>query len=448
MTNREEKNQLPLLSILKTWWPLAASWILMGMELPVLSAFVARLNDPKIHLAAYGGVVFPLALLIEAPIIMLLAASTALSKDWASYQKLRMYMLGSGAALTALHIFVAFTPFYYTVVGGLIGAPEEIIEPARIGLMIMTPWTWSIAYRRFNQGILIRFGHSGTIGIGTGIRLGVDAIVLITGLIVHDIPGIIVATSAVAAGVVAEALYVGLRVQPILRTKLKSAPVVEPALTYRAFAKFYTPLALTSLMMLIVQPLGSAALSRMPRALDSLAVWPVVSGLIFMLRSMGVAFNEVVVARLDDPLSSRSLRRFANLLTGFSTLLLLIFVTTPLANWWLQDITALDPALVRLARNGLWIGLLLPGLTTFQSWYQGVILNTRKTRAIPEAVFVFLIITSTVLAIGVFWQKIIGLYVSLGAFVLGSLIQTLWLWYRSRSAVENLYQRDSFIDLK
>jgi hypothetical protein len=447
MMMREEKIQLPLLSILKTWWPLAASWILMGMELPVLSAFVARLNDPKIHLAAYGGVVFPLALLIEAPIIMLLAASTALSKDWASYQKLRMYMLGSGAVLTILHIFVAFTPFYYTVVGSLISAPEEIIEPARIGLMIMTPWTWSIAFRRFNQGILIRFGHSGTIGIGTGIRLGVDAIVLITGLIVRDIPGIIVATSAVTAGVVAEAIYVGFRVRPILRTKLKSAPVVEPALTYRAFAKFYIPLALTSLMMLMVQPLGSAALSRMPRALDSLAVWPIVSGLIFMLRSMGVAFNEVVVAHLDDPLSARSLRRFANLLTGFSTLLLLIFVTTPLAKWWLQDITALDPALVRLARNGLWIGLLLPGLTTFQSWYQGVILNNRKTRAIPEAVFVFLIITSVVLAIGVFLQKIIGLYVSLGAFVLSSLIQTLWLWYRSRSAVEKLYQRDAFIEL-
>ena len=154
-----------------------------------------------------------------------------------------------------------------------------------------------------------------------------------------------------------------------------------------------------------------------------------------------------VLARLDDPLSSRSLRRFANLLTGFSTLLLLIFVTTPLANWWLQDITALDPALVRLAGNGLWIGLLLPGLTTFQSCYQGVILNNRKTRAIPEAVFVFLIITSAVLAIGVFWQKIIGLYVSLGAIVLGSLIQTFWLWYRSRSVVENLYQRDAFIDL-
>jgi hypothetical protein len=45
--------------ILNTWWPLAASWLLMGAELPALSAFVARLPDPAINLAAYGGIVFP-----------------------------------------------------------------------------------------------------------------------------------------------------------------------------------------------------------------------------------------------------------------------------------------------------------------------------------------------------------------------------------------------------
>ncbi|MBE9524639.1 MAG: hypothetical protein IMY76_06040 [Chloroflexi bacterium] len=446
MKSNKESNLLPMASILKTWWPLAASWILMGMELPVLSAFVARLADPKIHLAAYGGIVFPLALIIEAPVIMLLAASTALSKDWASYQKLRTYMLGAGATLTILHIIIAFTPFYYTVVGKLIGAPEEIIEPARIGLMIMTPWTWAIAYRRFNQGILIRFGHSGSIGIGTGIRLGVDAVVLISGLIAQKVPGIVVATSAVSAGVVAEALYVGLRVQPVLKNELKTAKVIEPALTYRAFAKFYAPLAMTSLMMLMVQPMGSAALSRMPRALDSLAVWPIVSGLIFMLRSMGMAFNEVVVARLDDQFSFENLRRFTSYLTGFSSLLLVIFVVSPMANWWLQDVSALEIDLVNLAKTGLWIGILMPGLTTYQSWYQGVILHSRKTRAIPEAVGIFLLITSTSMWMGVLWQKMIGLYVTLGAFILGSLIQTLWLKYRSSTALDILYKRDVQIE--
>ena len=116
----------------------------MGAELPALSAFVARLPNPAINLAAYGGIVFPLALIIESPVIMLLAASTALSKDEASYKLIRRFMMVSGAALTGLHILIAFTPLYYFVAERILGAPQVIVEPGRIGLMIMTPWTWSI----------------------------------------------------------------------------------------------------------------------------------------------------------------------------------------------------------------------------------------------------------------------------------------------------------------
>ena len=68
-------------TVFATWWPLAVSWLLMGLELPAISAGLARLPDPKIHLAAYGGVVFPIALMIESPIVMLLTASTAVSKE-------------------------------------------------------------------------------------------------------------------------------------------------------------------------------------------------------------------------------------------------------------------------------------------------------------------------------------------------------------------------------
>jgi hypothetical protein len=75
---------LTMNQVFTTWWPLAASWLLMGTELPAVSAVVARLPNPEINLAAYGGIVFPLSLIIEAPIIMLLAASTVSSKDWAS----------------------------------------------------------------------------------------------------------------------------------------------------------------------------------------------------------------------------------------------------------------------------------------------------------------------------------------------------------------------------
>ena len=76
------------------------------------------------------------------------------------------------------------------------------MEPARIGLMIMTPWTWSIAYRRYHQGVLIRFGHSKAVGAGTAVRLTADALVLGIGYLIGTAPGVVVATAAVASGVV------------------------------------------------------------------------------------------------------------------------------------------------------------------------------------------------------------------------------------------------------
>jgi hypothetical protein len=414
----------------------------MGAELPALAAVVARLAEPEINLAAYGGVVFPLSLIIESPIIMLLAASTALSKDWASYRKLGRFMMVAGASLTALHVLVAFTPLYYVVVEHLIGAPKEIIEPARIGLMIMTPWTWSIAYRRFNQGVLIRFDHSKAVGMGTMVRLSADILVLLAGYLIGNIPGIIVATSAVAAGVVSEAIFAGIVVRPVIKNQLKLAPPVEVPLTLRSFLDFYFPLVLTSLLTLIVQPIGSAALSRMPLALSSLAVWPVVSGLIFMLRSMGVAYNEVVVALLDEPQSTQSLRRFAFLLTAGTTVILLAITATPLSSLWFEQISGLEPTLAAMAIAGMWIALPMPALSVFQSWYQGVILHGRRTGGITEAVVVFLVACSALLFAGVTWGRMTGLYVGLAAFVIAMLAQTVWLWYRSRLAESRVLERD------
>jgi hypothetical protein len=427
---------MPVRRIIETWWPLAASWLLMSAEVPALSAVVARLPQPVINLAAYGGVVYPLALIIESPIIMLLAASTALSKDWASYLKIRRFMMLTSALLTVVHLLVVLTPLYYVVVKVLIAAPPEIIEPARIGLLIMTPWTWSIAYRRFNQGVLIRFGHSRAVGTGTVVRLSAETLVLVAGYMHGHISGIVVATSAAIAGVCCEALYVGARVRPVLAEEVRLAPQVSPALTFHAFRHFYTPLVLTSLLSLLAQPIGSSAISRMPDPLPSLAVWPVVTGLIFLLRSLGVALNEVVVALLDEAGSVGNLRRFALWLAAVSTLILLTIAATPLATFWFSRVAALPPDLALLAQRGLWFGLLIPALAVFQSWYQGALLHGRRTSGISEAVVVYLIASVVVFGAGIVYGQVAGLYIGLLALLASNLAQTIWLGYRGRPALQ------------
>jgi hypothetical protein len=442
------KSPIPELSykrIFTTWWPLAASWLLMAIESPALVTVVARLDNPEINLAAYGGVVFPLALIIESPIIMLLAASTALSRDWDSYRKLHRFMMTASGILTVLHLFIAFTPLYYFIVEGLIGAPEEIVEPARIGLMIMTPWTWSIAYRRFHQGVLIRFGHSRAVSVGTLIRLTSDGIVLVAGYLLANIPGIVVATCAVAAGVISEATYVGLVVRPVLRNELRFAQPVKESLTLRSFLDFYFPLAMTSLLTMLIQPIGSAALSRMPKALESLAVWPVISGLVFLFRSLGMSYNEVVVAMIDEPNSSGRLRKFTAWLAIISSVLLMLVATTSLSNLWFEKVTALSPGLVAMAQSAIWIAIPIPAFTVLQSWFQGVILNSRKTRAITEAVVFFLVINALTLTAGVLWGRMTGLHIALASLVISLSAQTMWLLYRSQPARMFVSQRDEVL---
>jgi hypothetical protein len=421
--------------IIRTWWPLAASWLLMGLEAPALSAVVARLANPEINLAAYSGIVFPLALIIESPIIMLLAASTTLSKDWDSFLKMRRFMMRTSAILTALHLLVALTPLYDLVVSGIIDAPPEIIEPARVGLIIMLPWTWSIAYRRFHQGVLIRFDHSHAVGTGTVVRLAANVSVLLIGYLIGTIPGIVVATGAVATGVICEAVYIGWRTHPVLNNQLKPAPRVDPPLTFKAFTDFYVPLAMTSLLMLLAQPIGSAAISRMPQPIESLASWLVVTSLIFMIRSLGVAYNEVVVALLDEPQAAHGLRNFATALSLLVTGLIVVIAATPLATWWFGDVLALAPTLVELARVGLWVALPIPITSVLQSWYQGAILHNRYTRGIIESVVVYLVISGVVLVAGVIWNKAPGLFIGLAAFSASMVGQTAWLWLRSRPAM-------------
>jgi hypothetical protein len=410
----------------------------MALELPAISAIMARLAEPRISLAAYGGIVFPLALIIEAPIIMLLAASTALAKDQQSYRLLRRFMIVAGAGLTAIHMLVALTPLYDLVVDRLIGAPEEIRGAGRIGMIIMTPWTWAIAYRRLQQGVLIRFGRSYQVGIGTVVRLLSNITVLCIGYWIGTLPGIAVGTAAVAVGVTAEAGYAWFIVRPVLRMDLpESTPQAQP-LTLRKFLHFYIPLAMTSLLNFLTLPIGSAAISRMPRALDSLAAWPVITGLTFTFRCLGVAFNEVVVALLDEPMAARNLRRFALLLSLTSTVILVSVAASPLASVYFGVVSGLSAPLALLAGQGLWFAILLPFLGVHQNLHQGILVHGHRTRAITEAVAVYILTSTAFLSIGILLQRFTGLYVALTAAVLGNICQVLWLWGRSRSTIDRL----------
>jgi len=438
---RRPEKEIKLKQIYKLWWPLAMSWLMMSLQRPLLAAVIARLPKARLNLAAYGGVIQPIRTLILAPGTMLLAASTALCKDLATYKKLYRFMMIMSAILTGIMALVAFTPLFNLVTVNILGTPEELLQLARWGLMISIPIGWGVAYRRFQQGVLIRNGFSGAVMAGTVIRLSGFALIMFAGYLIRTIPGTVVEAIAMVFGVWAEAVFAHVRVQPVLRNQVRHAPPGEP-LTWRAFFNFYIPLVFTSLLNMIWSPISSAGINRMPRAVDSLAVLPVINGLAYLFRSFGLGLNEVVVTLLGRAGAPAKLRQFSLYVALITTGIFMVVTLTPIADFWFADVSALSPDLAQLAKSAILIAVPLPALSVLRSWSQGTLLFGRKTRGISEAIVVSLITLVVVLWGGVRWGEAPGIYIGVAGLMAANLTQALWLLLRSRPVLVNIAQKD------
>jgi len=428
--DQEEGAPLSTKKVLATWLPLVASWLIMSLVTPAINAVIARLSDSEINLAAYGSVAFPIAVIINAPGVMLLAASTALSRDWENYLKLRKLTLLIGLFLSVLHLCIAVTPIYDFIVNFLLDVPKEIVEPGRMSLLCMVPFSFGIAFRRFQQGAMIRFGHSKMVWETTVARLIVVGVMLTIGMVVKTIPGALLGGLTQGLGILAAAIYAGLRIRKI-KPEIQAAPKIENPLTVKQFLKFYFPLALTTTLLMLWQPLISATVSRMPDPLESLAIWSVISGVLSTLRSPGMAYRETVVAMLDEPKGFQILRKFtlvgSIILIGLSAL----FVFTPISEFWFSKVAYLDPDIVRIAQISLAIGIPLSFFRIYLSFFEGIIVHQGKTNTVAEAVVIFLVSLITILIPGVFIESYKGVYVASTAYVFANFVQTLWLMLRS-----------------
>ncbi|MBL7030732.1 MAG: hypothetical protein ISR89_06170 [Candidatus Marinimicrobia bacterium] len=403
----------------------------MGIESPTLTAFVARMAMPEINLAAWGSIIYPISLAVEGPIIMLLAASTALATDKKTYGKLFNYMIVMSLVLTTIHVLIAFTPLFYMVVSGLLNVPEPLLEPGRIGLQIMTPWTFMIAWRRLNQGVMIKYGNSRAVAYGTVIRLVTLVSILFLGITYTDWSGAKVGSVAVAISVSMEALFAHFTVQNILNKILPPSSEAKP-ITLNSFTHFYLPLAMTPLMTLLIHPAGAAGMSRMPDTLASLASWPVVYGLIFLTRGLGFAFNEVVVSMAGRPSGKIQLQRFARMLALATMAILAVVALTPLGEIWFSRISGLSSELTHLSSVTVMFAILMPGYQVYQSWYGGMLVHHHKTRGISEAVLVYVSMALFGLWLGTKLATFPGIYWTINVFVISGLCQTFFLRYRYR----------------
>jgi len=410
------------------WLPLFASWLLMTAEGPIVSASINRLPNEVIMLAAQG-IVVSLSVTIESPIINLLATSTALVKDRASFLLVRRFTLHWMALLTAVSITIAFTPLFDLVVRTWLGTPDSVAEWVRPGLQIMTLWSAAIAWRRFLQGVLIHFNQPRKMAWGTAVRLLTSGGTVIGLSTFTGLPGVVNGTTALMAGVIAEAIYATIVIRPLLQNELSETTVTDEApLTYRDLFLFHLPLAGTAVMVLLVQPLVTFSLARLDRPTQSLAAWPVVFQIMLMARAAALALPEAVIALTKGPDSYAPIRRFSLTLAATVGVVITLFTFSPLARLYLFGVQDMTVDVGTLAQNSLIYFLPFPALTVIGMWLRGVLINGRKTTPVNMAMAVNMVVTVIVLVTGLAnqWPGLPTAAVALSLAVLAEIIYLGW----------------------
>jgi len=383
------------------WAPLAASWLLMCAEVPVLQAAIARLPDMQVQLAAFG-IVSSLEIAIESPVIMLLATSTALATSRRNYLALRRFMIWINTLETIVALLMAFTPMYGLVVRSLMGIPPDIAEAARPGMGIMTLWTAAIGVRRFYQGVMIRHGHTRAIGYGTMVRLVSSGGTGILLALVTHLPGVYVGSIGLMAGVSMEALFVTIAVRPTVNRIMAGAEDQgNRALTIRDVLRFHAPLAATSLLTLFAQPVIGAALARMPKPEETLAAWPVIWGILSLFRSPAYALPEAVIALVNEHRLKSAVKTFCRRTGIVSSLAMVVMVITPLSGLYLRYVAGLPTHLSRYVFPGMVLGLALPFINSIHSWLRGLLVAAHSTKSVYWGMGLNLTVTSLLVIAGV-----------------------------------------------
>jgi len=420
----QQEHKLTYWRILVFWLPLAATWVMMSLEGPFLSAIIARMAEPKFNLAAYG-VASSIVFFFEAPIIMIMSAATALVRDRDSFVKLRNFtyvLCGLVTAGMALGLLPAVFSF---LAGSLIGLPEDVARLTHLTAILMLPWPGAIGYRRLYQGLLIRHNRTRNVAYGTVIRLVTMAA---SGLFLHlftPLAGAFVGAAAMSVGVTFEAVAARLMARNVVRGLLSEPIAAQPAettLTYRSISQFYYPLALTSILALGIRPMVIFFVGQSRMGLESLAVLPVIHTLLFLFLSLGLSFQEAAIVLLGERHRHYLvLRNFAWGL-GLATAGGLALVGfTPVSALWFHHVSGLSLELTEFAALPVQIMAFLPGFSVLLFFQRAVLLNARLTQPITWATGLEVAVIAAVLLIGIHFLDAVGAVAAAAAMLLGRL---------------------------
>jgi hypothetical protein len=419
--------QATLKTVYRLWWPLALTWLMMAIEGPFLAAIIARMGDSATNLAAYG-VAYAFGLITEAPVIMLLSASTRLARNRYDYLRLRSFSVGLCCAVTLFLLLLLLPVIFTPLTTTLLGLSGNVSAHVNQAMWLLLPWPAAIGMRRFYQGVLIAHHQPGRVAVGTVVRLLTMSSSAFMLWSFGGLTGASLGACSLSTGVVAEALATRWLARRAIATSLAETDDETVMTSYSDLSRFYLPLAMTPLIGLSVHPVVTFFLGHSSKALESLAIMPVLYALTFLFRALGLSFPEVAIATLKDGQKNRAVvRKFALYLALGLGVGLSLIAFTPLNVFWFATLSGLPSELVQLAILPLQLLSLFPVLTVAIGYQRALLIDAGVTLPVTLATAIEALGIFSILTLLVLYSALPGVTSAAIAYLLGRLLAMAYL---------------------
>jgi len=415
--------------LLFLWLPLFLTWELMGFELPIAHIMLSRLDNVATNLAALG-IVASFSAFIESPIFSMLSAATILITGKTSYLKLRNFNFILSSFLSLILIILTLPCCFDFLTVKILALPTDLIPYIKTAIYLRIPIPFCVGYRRFYQGILVHYGRNSKVGLGTAIRLVVTVSTMLI-LAYFNYTGVIVGTGGCVAGMIVEAIISRIFVNPIIKNYQLGNITDKNAISYREIAKFYIPLALTSVIATAVTPLMTFFLSRGAYPIESLAVYPVLCGITGLFISATISLHDLALGSFDAKNYNRqSVKTFQFRVTSMMCIILSLVLFSPFNGTLFVSIYDLPRSLITFAQTASAYVILFVMANACIFWRRASAIYERLTHLVTLASITDVTIITLVMFCLLNYTKISGVSAAFIALTLGRISEALFLFYR------------------
>ena len=367
---------------------------------------LAMFPNPEINLSAFGALLIAICFFFQSTTWNLLGTSASLVRSREDLQVLIRFLNIMCVVMALIFLIFVISPLSGLILVPLFGSTQELYDLTLPSLIMGSSWPFLVGYRRINQGVLIHVSLSKLVSLTSITRIIALAVSLMLALyLAPPLSGITTVSICLTIAVIVETTVSHFLVAKYGISRL---PESKTQLTIKSTWKFCMPMVLAAIVSQLMLPLGSAILFRLPQPQLSLVVWPALTGLLQLIRTIGFSVIELTASIGDNPLNRSAILKFSNRSSVCLFLFLSCFVITGVGGDYFRFFGGLESDYAEFAAATLAFGLFYPSIE-IRLWYlTGAAYAVKATEVTAQATVVAVAIGFVLYAVGLHQSQISG----------------------------------------